>query len=110
MSADSTRLLEGRVSYEEWLELTRSIDLQASDNHTKLASGSHCLAEHGSGLKVRFMPKPRDVIVQCPKCKTVETIEFVEDTLTPCQKFSQKDSKVYHDCGCELPCRLYSLS
>jgi hypothetical protein len=27
--------------------------------------------------------------------------------LTPCRKFFQRDGKVYHDCGSNLPCRLH---
>jgi len=109
MSASSTKTQEYLMSYEEWLEHSSGTGLQAGDKHTKPASGSHALAVHSGGLKIRFMPKPQDAIVQCPKCKTVETLQFVEDKLTLCQKFIQKDSKIYHDCGSDLPCRLYSL-
>lgn len=57
--------------------------------------------------KVRMAPTPYDVLVQCPKCKTVETLQFVGDTLTPSRKFYQSDGRVYHDCGSEQPCRLH---
>ena len=56
---------------------------------------------------VRFEPVPRDVLAQCPKCKTVETLQFVEGRLMRCRKFFEVDGKVYHDCGSTLPCRLH---
>ena len=59
---------------------------------------------------VRFQTTPSDVLVQCPKCKTVETLQFVGSVLTPCRKFRQQDGLVYHDCGSERPCRLHRQS
>ena len=38
-------------------------------------------------------------LYQCPKCKTMETIEIVDDRLTPCSKFYQRGGNIYHDCG-----------
>ena len=29
---------------------------------------------------------------------------------TPSRKFRQRDGRVYHDCGSELPCRLHRQS
>ena len=46
-------------------------------------------------------------LAQCPKCKTVETLQFIGNTLSPSRKFRQKDGGVYHDCGSDLPCRLH---
>ena len=48
-----------------------------------------------------------DIIVQCPKCKALETLQFVAGTLTPCRKFSQREGMTYHDCGSDIPCRLH---
>ena len=59
--------------------------------------------------KIRFQPVPIDVLVQCPKCKTVETLQFIRGKLLPCPKFSQVDGKVYHACNSNLPCKLYRL-
>ena len=56
---------------------------------------------------IHFEPVPRDVLVQCPKCKTVETLQFVEGKLSRCRKFFEADGKVYHDCGSSQPCRLH---
>ncbi len=56
---------------------------------------------------VHFEPVPRDVLAQCPKCKTVETLQFVEGKLMRCRKFFEVDGRVYHDCGSSLPCRLH---
>ena len=47
-----------------------------------------------------------EIIAFCPKCKTVETLWFVGDVLTQTRKFTQKDVRVYHDCGSNEPCRL----
>jgi hypothetical protein len=59
---------------------------------------------------VHFKPAPNDVLAQCPKCKTVETLQFVGQTMSPARKFSQKDGRVYHDCGSDKPCRLHGLA
>ena len=56
---------------------------------------------------VRFEPLPRDVLAQCPKCKTVETLQFIGGRLLRSRKFFEKEGKVYHDCGSALPCRLH---
>jgi len=52
-------------------------------------------------------PKFDDVIVQCPKCKALETLQFVAGTLAPCRKFSQREGMTYHDCGSDVPCLLH---
>ncbi len=51
-----------------------------------------------------------DILAQCPKCKTVETVQVIGDMLTRCRKFSQREGRVYHDCGSEEPCRLLRVS
>jgi len=56
---------------------------------------------------VHFEPEPIDVLAQCPKCKTVETLQFLEGKLMRSRKFFETDGKVYHDCGSSLPCRLH---
>jgi len=48
-----------------------------------------------------------EVVAFCPKCKTLETLWFTGDVLVRTQKFSQKDARVYHDCGSNEPCRLF---
>ncbi len=59
---------------------------------------------------VVLKPGPVDVLAQCPKCKTVETVQVVGDMLTRCRKFSQRGEHIYHDCGSEDPCRLHRVS
>ncbi len=59
---------------------------------------------------VHFQPAPSDVLAQCPKCKTVETLQFVGEVLSPSRKFRQRDGLVYHDCGSERPCQLHRQS
>ena len=48
-----------------------------------------------------------EVIVVCPKCKTLETIWFAADFLVPTRKFRQNGKQVYHDCGSIEPCTFY---
>jgi hypothetical protein len=48
-----------------------------------------------------------EVVAMCPKCKTLETLWLTEDGLLKTRKFSQEDSKIYHDCGSSEPCRLF---
>jgi hypothetical protein len=43
----------------------------------------------------------------CPKCKAFQTVNFVDGRLVETRKFSQRDGKVYHDCGSIEPCRVY---
>jgi hypothetical protein len=98
------------MSYERWLEYLGRTRLPARGGRAGLASRSDGPAGQKSDRLLRAAPKPRDVLVQCPKCKTFETLQFVEGALSPCRKFSQKDGKIYHDCGSDLPCRLHSLT
>jgi hypothetical protein len=62
---------------------------------------------HKYSHKVHFTPTPYDILAQCPKCKTVETLQFIGHTLTPSRKFRQIEGRVYHDCGSVQPCRLH---
>ncbi len=48
-----------------------------------------------------------ELIVCCPKCKTMETLLFANDWLMQTRKFTQNGDAVYHDCGSVEPCRLY---
>ena len=49
---------------------------------------------------------PVSLTVQCPKCKTLETLEFMGDRLLPTQHFIQKPNGtgVYHTCGSNVAC------
>jgi hypothetical protein len=93
-------------SYRNWQ------DAMTRDDGSKSGSG---IAERWRAYsltgrrpsQIRFAPKPRDVMVQCPGCKTVETLQFDQDVLTPSRKFKQRDGKVFHDCGCVAPCHLH---
>jgi len=50
----------------------------------------------------------KESIVSCPGCFTIETLWFRGDRLEPTKRFTQKSNgKVYHDCGSQLPCRLF---
>ena len=49
----------------------------------------------------------RELLVFCPKCKTLEMLWFDNGYLMQTRKFDQTDGQVYHDCGSNQPCRLY---
>jgi len=50
----------------------------------------------------------KEFIVVCPKCLTIETLWFWRDRLQLTRRFTQEsDGRVYHDCGSQLPCRLF---
>ena len=51
----------------------------------------------------------RELVVFCPKCKTLETLWFTNGWLMPARKFSQMNGELYHDCGSQEPCRLYRM-
>lgn len=48
-----------------------------------------------------------EVIVVCPKCKTLETLWLSAGFLVPTRKFIQRGRQVYHDCGSDQPCTFY---
>jgi len=48
-----------------------------------------------------------EVMAFCPVCKEFQTLWFANGKLMQIRKFSQRDGKVYHDCGSDEPCRLY---
>jgi hypothetical protein len=51
----------------------------------------------------------RELVVFCPKCKTLETLWFTNGWLMSVRKFSQVNGELYHDCGSQEPCRLYRM-
>jgi hypothetical protein len=57
--------------------------------------------------RIHFEPVPYELTAQCPKCKTIESLQFIGTALTRSRKFFQKEDKVYHDCGSALPCHLH---
>jgi hypothetical protein len=48
-----------------------------------------------------------EIMVCCPKCKTLETVYFSRGQVMPTQKFHQQNQKLYHDCGSTIPCKLF---
>lgn len=52
----------------------------------------------------------REIVAFCPKCKALETLNYGNEGIVPTSKSTQIGTAVYHDCGSEIPCRLYSLS
>jgi phage FluMu protein Com len=57
-------------------------------------------------LKVKQGPSG-EVVVFCPQCKALQTVQISGRKLTPTRKFTQEGSGIYHDCGSIQPCRLY---
>ena len=51
--------------------------------------------------------RDRDQVATCPGCATIETLNFRGSSLFPTKRFSQRDGRVYHDCGTDKPCRLF---
>jgi len=84
-----------------------AIDVLEYRNPLKTASRPGGLLKRRVALYNGLSTKLDDVIVQCPKCKALETLQFTAGTLTPCSKFSQREGRTYHDCGSDLPCRLH---
>jgi len=56
---------------------------------------------------IRFMPEFVERVAQCPKCKTIETVELIGNKLLPSRKFYQMDGNIYHNCGSDRPCNLH---
>jgi hypothetical protein len=49
-----------------------------------------------------------DIVVFCPKCKALQTVQISGTRLLPTRKFFQQGPYIYHDCGSNLPCRIYT--
>ena len=48
-----------------------------------------------------------EVVVFCPGCKALQTVQLNGERLIPTRKFIQVGPYIYHDCGSIKPCRLY---
>ena len=48
-----------------------------------------------------------EMVVFCPQCKAIQTVQIGGGRLTPTRKFHQVGPYIYHDCGSNRPCRLY---
>ena len=51
---------------------------------------------------------PGEIVVLCPHCKAIETLQITGGQLTPTRKFTQGGVRIYHDCGSISPCRVYT--
>ncbi len=49
-----------------------------------------------------------EVVVFCPKCKALQTVQVSGSHLMTTRKFFQRGTYIYHDCGSNQPCRLYN--
>ena len=58
-------------------------------------------------VKAKGKYRDRDLVASCPGCSTFETLNFWGDSLMPTRRFSQRDGRVYHDCGTDKPCQLF---
>jgi hypothetical protein len=54
-----------------------------------------------------FERLPEDLLVQCPRCKTMETVCIKDEALVNTRKFHISDGKIFHDCGSVKPCFLH---
>ena len=58
--------------------------------------------------RVRTAPvQPDEYMVQCPACKTLETLFFTNGQLIPNRRFFAWNDKIYHACGTDRPCRIF---
>ena len=64
-------------------------------------------AEEYRRLKEEY--RDRDLLASCPGCATFETLNFRGGSLVQWRKFSQRDGRVYHDCGTDKPCMLFPI-
>jgi hypothetical protein len=48
-----------------------------------------------------------EVMVVCPRCKAMQSVQISGKQLLPTRKFTQVGPYIYHDCGSKIPCRLY---
>jgi hypothetical protein len=48
-----------------------------------------------------------EVMIFCPSCKAMQTVQISGSVLLPTRKFRQEGPFIYHDCGSARPCRLY---
>jgi len=102
-------VMENESHNPDWHWLFRSVDTAAPGARTEHDPCPVPSLGQRTSRKVHFPPEPEDIIAQCPKCKTIETVQFIGSTLTRCRKFSQRDGYVYHDCGSPQPCRLHAI-
>ncbi len=57
--------------------------------------------------RFKFAPLPGDILVQCPGCKTLETVQVYRGQLFRSRRFFQKNGAIFHDCGSLSPCSLF---
>jgi hypothetical protein len=50
-----------------------------------------------------------EITAFCPACKTIETIFLEDNLLMPTQRFCQRGSQIYHNCGSVRPCCLLGV-
>ncbi len=66
-----------------------------------------CYLDTGKDIHISKIPsKIEEVYVQCPKCKTLETITLLNRSLGKTRKYTQIGDRIYHDCGSFYPCKL----
>ena len=51
--------------------------------------------------------QPDEIMAQCPECKSMETLFFVDGQLIRNRKFYNEGRYIYHTCGSSQPCRLF---
>jgi hypothetical protein len=64
----------------------------------------------GKALWIVKDQKDREVVAFCPSCKAMETITIHGREVALGRKFVLREGTIFHDCGSNVPCRLYGLS
>ncbi len=58
-------------------------------------------------VKTEYGTWSGEAVAFCPRCKALQTVWIIGNTLMPTRKFTQEGSQIYHDCDSDEPCRLY---
>jgi hypothetical protein len=98
--------MENNVTYPQWSDVLTGID-PGRESLAEQALRTIITSTEDRRHRIHFEPVPYELTAQCPKCKTIESLQFVGMSLTRSRKFFQRDDKVYHDCGSVLPCHLH---
>ena len=49
-----------------------------------------------------------EVVVQCPRCLTFDSVT-IWDGVIDSSRYYQVNGKVYHNCNCGVPCRIFAM-
>jgi hypothetical protein len=75
-----------------------------------LVAVKEAVKEKGKDNPIVRTPNPTvfdDIVIFCPGCKAMQSVQISSKQLLPTRKFTQVGPFIYHDCGSNIPCRLY---